>query len=230
MPLWQSFFTQFDWRSLLDLVSQVFAALLCIILHECAHGLAADYLGDPTARREGRLSWNPLRHIDPFGLLCMLTAGVGWAKPVPVDARNFRNPKRGMAVTALAGPLSNFVLSFFMMVLAGVMYNHPMVQSTMTWHVFLYLLRLVLRIAMLSLGLGLFNLIPIPPLDGSKVLFSFLPDKAYFTLLRYERYIMLALFAVVLFGFLDAPLNFCIHHVMHFLCNITGFPFEILSI
>ncbi len=224
MPYWQDFFHQLDLKAVLDLISQVAAALICIIIHECAHGLAADRLGDHTAREHGRLSWNPLRHIDPFGLLVMLTAGVGWAKPVPVDARNFRNPKRGMAITALAGPVSNFILAFLMMVLARIMYDHPMVQTTLIWNIFLYLLNLVVHIAVLSLGLGIFNLIPIPPLDGSKVLFSFLPDKAYFTLLRYERYIMLALFALVFFGLLDAPLDFCISHAMRFLCDITGFP------
>ena len=229
MPYWHTFFHQFDWKALLDLVSQVFAALLCIIIHECAHGWAADRLGDHTARECGRLSWNPLRHIDPFGLLVMLTAGVGWAKPVPVDARNFRNPRKGMAITALAGPLANFLLAFFMMMIARVMYLHPMVQTTLIWHIFLYLLNLVLHIAVLSLGLGIFNLIPIPPLDGSKVLFSFLPDKAYFTILRYERYIMLGLFALVFFGFLDAPLDFCISHAVRFLCAITGFPAEIIG-
>lgn len=229
MPYWQDFFHQLDFKALLDLTGQVFAALLCIIIHECAHGFAADRLGDHTARNSGRLSWNPLRHIDPFGLLVMLTAGVGWAKPVPVDARNFRNPRRGMAVTALAGPLSNFILAFLMMVLARIMYDHPMVQTTASWTVFLYLLNLVIHIAVLSLGLGIFNLIPIPPLDGSKVLFSFLPEKAYFTLLRYERYIMLVLFAMVFFGFLDAPLNYCIRHAVGFLCDITGFPADIIG-
>lgn len=229
MPYWQNFFHHVDMRALLDLVSQVFAALLCIIIHECAHGWAADRMGDHTARECGRLSWNPLRHIDPLGLLVMLTAGVGWAKPVPVDARNFRNPRKGMAITAMAGPVSNFLLALFMMIIASIMYRHPMVQTTLIWQIFLYLLNLVIDIAILSLGLGIFNLIPIPPLDGSKVLFSFLPDRTYFTILRYERYIMLALFALVFFGFLDAPLDFCISHAVRFLCAITGFPAEIIG-
>ena len=135
-----------------------------------------------------RLSLNPLRHIDWFGLAMMVRCGFGWAKPVPVDPRYFKKPKEGMALTALAGPVSNFVLAVVLMLGARVIYNH--VSYTELWQqVFTFLL----NTAVLSIGLGLFNLIPLPPLDGSKVLGALLSDRAYFTLMRYERYGMLVL-------------------------------------
>lgn len=232
MSFLQNFLNNLDLQSLFSLLIRVIASLVCIILHECAHGFAAERLGDPTARVNGRLSWNPLRHIDPFGLLMMIVAGVGWAKPVPVDARNFKKPKQGMAVTALAGPVSNLLLALLTLALAAPLYRmlvYSMLSETV-WYVLYYLFLLLVRIAMLSVGLGLFNLIPIPPLDGSKVLFSFLPDRIYFKVLRYERYVMLALFALVFLGVLDGPLDFCISRVLALLCRLTGFPAEVLGV
>lgn len=164
------------------------AVVLCLSVHETAHGLAAYCLGDRTAQREGRLSLNPLRHVDPVGLLLLFTSGFGWAKPVPVDPRYFRNPKRGMAVTALAGPVSNLILAFLLLLICKVIYIYN--PSGAVWMTLFYLL---LYAAQLSIGLGLFNLVPIPPLDGSKILAVFLPDQAYYTLMRYERYGMILL-------------------------------------
>lgn len=221
MSFLRTFVQSFDGTRLLSLLTQVAVALLCIIIHECAHGFAADRLGDHTARRSGRLSWNPLRHIDPWGLVMMVVAGVGWAKPVPVNPNNFRHPKRGMAVTALAGPASNFVLAYVALVGLGLIYR----SSLSLWSGPVYFLFSVLyQIASLSVGLGVFNLIPIPPLDGSKVLFSFLPDRIYFTILRYERYIMLVLFALVFFGVLNVPLRIGIRQVLRWLCVLAGMP------
>lgn len=231
MSFLQQFLNNLDVQGLISLAVRILAALICIIFHECAHGFAADRLGDPTARSSGRLSWNPLRHIDPFGLLMMIVAGVGWAKPVPVDARNFKNPKRGMAITALAGPVSNLLLAILALALASPLYRFLVYSAigASLWNVLLFVFNLLVRIAMLSVGLGLFNLIPIPPLDGSKVLFSFLPDRVYFTILRYERYVMLVLFLLVFSGLLDGPLNFCISHVLYLLCRLTGFPTAVLG-
>ncbi len=221
MSFLRTFVQSFDGARLLSLLTQVAVALLCIIIHECAHGFAADRLGDHTARRSGRLSWNPLRHIDPWGLVMMVVAGVGWAKPVPVNPNNFRHPKRGMAVTALAGPVSNFVLAYVALVGLGLIYR----SSLSLWSGPVYFLFSVFyQIASLSVGLGVFNLIPIPPLDGSKVLFSFLPDRIYFTILRYERYIMLVLFALVFFGVLNVPLRIGIRQVLRWLCVLAGMP------
>lgn len=226
------FINNLDLSGILSLVMRIVAALTCIIIHECAHGFAAERLGDPTARSEGRLSWNPLRHIDPFGVLMMVVAGVGWAKPVPVDARNFRNPRRGMAVTALAGPLSNVILAAFALMLAKWCYRGliGLALGEMMWNALLFLFNLLLRIAIMSVGLAIFNLIPIPPLDGSKVLFSFLPESIYFFILRYERFVTLGLFALVFVGVLDAPLSYCIDKALYLLCLISGFPPAVIGL
>ncbi len=222
-----------DLSALVSLVSQVVAALICIIFHECAHGFAADRLGDHTARHRGRLSWNPLRHIDPFGLLMMVVAGVGWAKPVPVNPNNFKHPKRGMALTALAGPVANFLLAIICLLIGNglIILGQRIVAGTVASSVFLFFYRLILRMSVLNVGLALFNLIPIPPLDGAKVLFSFLPDQVYFKVMQYERYIMLVLFLVVAVGgVFDDPLNTCIRQVLRWLCTLTGFPASMLGL
>lgn len=187
----QAFFREFDWNALASTVARVGSVLLCLTIHETCHGLAAFALGDPTARGQRRLSLNPLHHIDWFGLLSMFLCGFGWAKPVPVDMRYFKNPKSGMALTALAGPVSNFLLALLMMFAASCMTG---LEAT-GFAVFLF--DFLLSTAVLSIGLGLFNLLPIPPLDGSKVLFSLLPERAYYTLMRYERFGMLILLAIV---------------------------------
>ena len=227
MSFLRTFASSLDFSALISLVSQVVAALICIIFHECAHGFAADRLGDHTARQRGRLSWNPLRHIDPFGLIMMVVAGVGWAKPVPVNPGNFRHPKRGMAITSLAGPVANFVMAIAATFLLSLLYHSPLnLWAQPVYFIFV----LLYRIAILSVGLGVFNLIPIPPLDGSKVLFSFFPDRIYFSILRYERYVMLALFVLIFMGALDRPLSMGIHQVMRWICLLTGMPASALGL
>nr|WP_325211642.1 site-2 protease family protein [uncultured Oscillibacter sp.] len=187
-----------DWDFLENTLTRVLAVLLCLTVHETCHGLAAYALGDPTARDRRRLSLNPLRHIDWLGLGMMLVVGFGWAKPVPVDPRHFKKPKQGMALTALAGPVSNLLLALLAVFLSREIYAHgfwiPMEARVPLFQFLLYTL------APLSIGLGLFNLLPIPPLDGSKALGAFLPDRAYFSLMRYERYGMLLLLALSWFG------------------------------
>ena len=194
------FWEQFNWTGLLQALGRVIAVLLCLTVHETCHGLAALALGDPTAKRMHRLSFNPLHHIDWLGLAAMFVCGFGWAKPVPVDMRYFKNPKAGMALTALAGPVSNFLLALLAMLAASLMVRLAPVTGLTLW-----VLYFLIDLAILSIGLGLFNLIPIPPLDWSKVLFSLLPEKAYYTLMRYERYGMLVLLAIV---WLDIGGNF----------------------
>ena len=184
-----------DFGSLWDLLLRLVSVFLCLTVHETCHGLAALALGDPTAKRARRLSLNPLRHIDWFGLLMMVTVGFGWAKPVPVDPRYFRRPKQGMALTALAGPVSNFLLALVLLFAGRLVYDYaPYSEANQR------LLTFLLTTAILSLGLGLFNLIPIPPLDGSKVLAMFLPNSAYGQLMRYERYGILVLLALSWLG------------------------------
>ena len=183
----QTFWEQFDWQALLVMLQSLLGVLLCLTVHETCHGLAACALGDPTARKMHRLSFNPLHHIDWLGLASMLVCGFGWAKPVPVDMRYFKNPK-----AALAGPVSNFLLSLLMLFLASLLYRFAPVTGFTVW-----LLSFLMVTARLSVGLGLFNLLPVPPLDGSKVLFALLPERAYLTLMRYERFGMLVLLLMV---------------------------------
>lgn len=206
-----------DLGSLLDMVLRLAAVLLCLTVHEACHGLAAYALGDPTARRAHRLSLNPLRHIDWFGLLMMFVAGFGWAKPVPVNPNYFKKPKQGMALTSLAGPVSNFLLALLTLFAAKVFCDVAAYSETNQ-----RILDFLLMVAVLSIGLGLFNLVPIPPLDGSKVLFAVLPDRAYDRLMRYERYGMLVLFALVFFDVGSSALSKAIGWVFDLFCRIVG--------
>lgn len=213
----------FDLGLALALLVRVLAALICLTVHELCHGLAAHWLGDPTAEDMGRLSLNPLHHIDLFGLVLLLTAGFGWAKPVPVNPGYFKNPKRGMAITALAGPASNFVMAVLSAGVLQGMYRAELWQSQAgTWA-----MAFAAALLWLNLGLGIFNLFPIPPLDGSKVFFSLFPDRIYFWVLRHERYIMLALFLLVFFGVLDGPLNALLQLALSGICRLTGLPVEV---
>lgn len=188
--IWQ----ELDWSVLTNLLLSVVPALLCITLHELAHGYVAYRLGDDTAKRAGRLTLNPLRHIDIMGLLMMVVFKFGWAKPVPVNMWKFKNPKKGMAITAAAGPLANLLIAFICLFLYGALYL-PLSRLGATGG---YLLEMVYITAYLSTALAIFNIIPIPPLDGSKVLYSFISDKAYAKLMYYERYGMIILMLGVL--------------------------------
>lgn len=218
----QNFLQSFDLHAFLMTVFSAAAALFCLTVHELSHGAVAYALGDPTAKDEGRLTLNPIKHIDPLGLVLMITAHVGWAKPVPVDMRYFKHPKRGMALTALAGPASNFLLAWVFLLLASLLLR--VFSLAAPWQ--LYVLIFLVNAALLSIGLGVFNLFPIPPLDGSKILFSFLPDKIYYTILRYERYIMLLLLALVWFGVFSGPLSTLMLWVLRGLCFLSGLPFD----
>ena len=199
--LWNSL----DFSAMLSALMRLIAVFLCLTVHETCHGLAAYALGDPTAKREHRLSLNPLHHIDWVGLACMLVLGFGWAKPVPVDMRNFKNPKAGMALTALAGPVSNVVLAYAAVVLCNfVMFLADRLGST--W-LLLALAQFFVYVEIISAGLAVFNVFPIPPLDGSKVLFALLSDRAYDRLMRYEKYGMGLLMALLVTGAIDRPLG-----------------------
>ena len=208
-----------DFGSLRDILLRVAAVFLCLTIHEMCHGLAAYALGDPTAKRAHRLSLNPLRHIDWLGLLMMVVAGFGWAKPVPVNPNYFKKPKQGMAVTALAGPVSNLLLAILLLLIARGVYIRAALTGSFsaTWFAFL------LDTASLSVGLGLFNLVPIPPLDGSKVLAVLLPDRAYDWLMRYERFGMLVLVMVISVGIGSNALDNAIRWTFTMLCRLVGF-------
>lgn len=213
----QTIWRGLDWSYLLDIALSVLPALICITLHECAHGWAAYRLGDDTAKRMGRLTLNPLKHIDIIGLAMMVLFRFGWAKPVPVDMRKFKNPKRDMAVTAAAGPLMNVILCLAALFLYGLTAPGAFYRGGALY----YLNEGLYLTAYLSLALALFNIIPIPPLDGSKVLYSFISDRAYMQLMRYERYGMIALLALIVLSDLSGldPLS-----------RATGWVFEKLFV
>ncbi|SFP11825.1 Zn-dependent protease (includes SpoIVFB) [Oscillibacter sp. PC13] len=194
-----------DFGSIGDAALRMAAIFLCLTIHETCHGLAALALGDPTAKSMHRLSMNPLRHIDWFGLFMMFAAGFGWAKPVPVDPRYFKKPKQGMALTALAGPMSNLLLAVLALMAARLVYYY-MPYGAWTSPA----INFCMETSVLSVGLGLFNLLPVPPLDGSKVLAVLLPDRAYMTLMRYERY---GIFLLLLLSFWNVGGNLIGHAV-----------------
>ena len=207
-----------DFGTLRDAAVQLLAVLFCLTVHETCHGLAALALGDPTAKRQHRLSLNPLRHIDWFGLLMMLVAGFGWARPVPVNPNYFKKPRQGMALTALAGPASNLLLALLLLIPARLIYTyaHYSVFNQTA-------LDFLTSTAALSIGLGLFNLIPIPPLDGSEVLAVLLPERAYRWLMRYERFGIFALWLLVALGVGGWYMSLAIRWVYTLFCRIVGF-------
>lgn len=194
MHILQSIWRGLDWSVLTNLLLSVVPALICITLHELAHGYVAYRLGDDTAKRAGRLTLNPLRHIDIMGLLMMIVFKFGWAKPVPVNMWKFKNPKKGMAITAAAGPIANLLIAIVFLFMYGFLFallHRP--GRSLNW-----LLEMLYITAYLSIALAIFNIIPIPPLDGSKVLFSCISDRSYTKLMYYERYGMIILLVLVL--------------------------------
>lgn len=208
------------------ILSSLAVIFLTLPVHEFAHGFVASKLGDYTPRYQGRLTLNPFAHIDYVGALCILFFGFGWAKPVQVNSRNFKNPKAGMAITALAGPVSNLIVAFISLIL----FNLCMLIYTKTAVAFVfYVMYFFLYIAQINVSLAVFNLIPVPPLDGSRILSAFLPDRYYYTLMRYERYIMIALFALIYLGVFDTPLSLASGSIMNFLNSIASLPFNLLG-
>jgi len=185
---------------LIELIIIFPSVLIALSFHECAHGFAAYKLGDPTAKYMGRLTLNPIRHIDPIGAICMLIAHFGWAKPVPIDITNFKHPKRDLAISALAGPLSNIFLGFigcFVYVLTVYLLPNQ-VESQFAYEMIRILVTFLYYFAWLNISLALFNLLPIPPLDGSKILYAFLPPKANNWCKMHEREIALGFMIILI--------------------------------
>ena len=194
----------FSIESIISVVLRIIVVLLAISVHEMAHGFAAYKLGDNTAKYDGRLSLNPLRHIDIYGALCMLFFGFGWAKPVMVNPNYFKNHKRDMALTALAGPVSNFIMAFIGMF--GLLYLCPLLPNV-------YLYKFFFMFAILNISLGVFNLIPIPPLDGSKIFLSLLPRRIYYEIMRYEQFGFIVLIIALYLGVIDPILDIAVNGI-----------------
>lgn len=177
------------------LVLQIPALLLAVTIHELSHALVAERLGDPTARQQGRITLNPLPHIDPLGAIAFVLAGFGWAKPVPVNAYNLRNPRRDMALVAVAGPISNFLVAFIGLVAFRLVARH--VEAPFIADPVLGVLRYVY---LFNLGLGIFNLIPLPPLDGGHFLPYFFPRGSWAAMRQLEQYGPFILILLVMTG------------------------------
>lgn len=196
------------WLGILDLLITALCVFLSLSVHEFAHGLAAYKMGDDTASLSGRLSLNPLRHLDPIGALCLFFFGFGWARPVPVNPMRFQKKKAGMVITSLAGPFSNFILAFLSVFFMRLLKFAP-TQGIFGQVAYLCLI-LTQNLAIMNISLALFNLIPIPPLDGSKVLNAILPARIYFKIMQYERYGFIVLILLINIPIVMRLLNFCV--------------------
>ncbi|MDE6659591.1 MAG: site-2 protease family protein [Eubacterium sp.] len=205
------------------LFSRIFVVFFCLPIHELAHGWAAYKMGDPTAKNLGRLTFNPFPHLDLFGTIMLFLFGIGYANPVPVTTRNFKNPKKGMIVTALAGPCANVAMAFIFMCLYYAVLLLP--QSIVTVFV-AYFFNFA---ATVNVSLAVFNLLPIPPLDGSKVIGFLIPTKTYFKILQYERYIMIGLLLLLFTGALNTPIAFISEQLLKVIAFIPGLIFSLIG-
>ena len=203
---------------IISIVIHGIVLLTAFPVHECSHALAAHWMGDDTAKDQGRMTLNPLKHLDPLGTIFMLIGGFGWAKAVPINPNNFKNRKVGMALSSLAGPVSNLIMAYISMILfkaaAYSVMSHPSAVVEALSTVFVYAV-------FLNVGLAVFNLLPVPPLDGSRIFNLILPEKLYFKIMRYENIIFGLLFLAVFMGFLDGPISFLQTHTVQFMDSIS---------
>ncbi len=208
----------------LTLLITIFCVFLSLTIHEVSHGFVAYLRGDNTAKYTGRLSFNPIKHIDPLGALCLFLFGFGWAKPVMINTRNFKTKtiKLDMVLTSLAGPISNFIVAFISTFLMVLIINLTAVDG------FWYLAYIILQtLTVMNLGLGIFNLIPIPPLDGSKVLSAILPTRLYFKLMQYERYGFIALIIIINLPIFSNLLNLALSEMLGGFYSLSNLILEL---
>lgn len=210
---------------LIYLAVRVFVLLCVMPVHEFAHALIADKLGDKTARYSGRLTMSPFAHLDLFGSLMIIICGIGYAKPVPVNPNNFKNPKKGMALTALAGPISNLISAFIFLLVFNCVQTFGINLANTNYLLFSIILTFFYYAATINVSLAVFNLLPIPPLDGSRIFWAVLPDKYYFKVMQYERQIQIALFILLFLGVLSAPISFLAKLVLNGLDFVARLPF-----
>jgi Zn-dependent protease len=204
-------------------IIQVLLSLPCVLIsltfHEYAHAFAAYKLGDPTARNLGRLTLNPLKHLDPIGAVCMLLFRFGWAKPVPINSRNFKHMRRDIVIVSVAGPLTNVVLGFIGLFLYHaahrVLGDSISLNGSFSGKVAYFFTLLLNLFAILNVSFAVFNLLPIPPLDGSRLLTILLPVKWQIAFFKYERYIVIVLMILVWTRILTIPLQFLVTRLLN---------------
>jgi Zn-dependent protease len=205
--------------SISDIIYLAIGVILSMSIHEVAHGLVSYWMGDPTAKLEGRLSLNPFKHIDWAGLVCLLFFGFGWAKPVPIDSRYYKDAKTGIIWTSFAGPVANFLLSFICVFLFYALYKFaPQFIFTAAGN---FISSVLSYTGLISTGFGIFNLIPIPPLDGSKVVFSFLPDDKYYKFIEGAPWMNFLFIALIFTGVLNSPLGMLRAQMISFFEMVT---------
>ncbi len=201
--------------TLTAILIKMLVLMTALPVHECAHAWAASKLGDNTARYQGRITLNPAKHLDIIGSIAMIFVGFGWAKPVPINPRNFKNQKVGMALSSLAGPLSNVLLAYIFMIVFRILLAFNINLGS-----FFEVLQLMI---LLNIGLAVFNLLPIPPLDGSRIATLFLSNQTYFKIMQYERYIFFGLIIVMYSGLLSKPIMFLVNLLYDLLIFLSNF-------